>query len=347
MEWFSKMPEFKFYFLNIQLESQNQHAALRMKIKRCVLILFLFCLSPFKILAHSDPAHDRSDDDWIEFYLNQSHSKNLNLRITQISEVFLDKPYKSNALGEGIHGYYDQNPLYHFDEFDCETYVDTVIALALADSPGAFKTLINKIRYRKGQVSFFLRNHFTCLDWNQSNQKQGFIKDITEKILDQKGKSIALKAQALIDKGSWFQHIPLENIRLPKTNIDTKQKKLNALHRKGSQEKKIWSEIPYLPITSLINDQGQINEFIIQKIPHAAIIEVIRPNWDLTKTIGTHLNVSHLGFAIWKSNVLYFRQASELESKVTDVKFSNYLKIIQKSPTMKGINLQVVLPHPG
>ena len=54
-------------------------------------------------------------------------------RILKIGEVFLGRPYVRGALGEGPDGRFDKNPLFRFDCFDCLTYVNTVLALALAD----------------------------------------------------------------------------------------------------------------------------------------------------------------------------------------------------------------------
>nr|WP_277619301.1 N-acetylmuramoyl-L-alanine amidase-like domain-containing protein [Legionella norrlandica] len=79
-------------------------------------------------------------------------------------------------------------------------------------------------------------------------------------------------------------------------------------------------------------------------MPNGAIIEIVRPNWDLRKEIGTALNISHLGFAIWINDKLYFRQASSQYGKVIDVPLIDYLDKARSSPTIKGINIQVVLP---
>ena len=57
---------------------------------------------------------------------------NLAQRIDAISAQFLGKPYLLGALGEGEQGYYDSSPLYRTDAFDCETYVDTVLALIIS-----------------------------------------------------------------------------------------------------------------------------------------------------------------------------------------------------------------------
>jgi hypothetical protein len=59
------------------------------------------------------------------------------------------------------------------------------------------------------------------------------------------------------------------------------------------------------------------------------------------------MDISHLGFAIWKDKKLYFRQASSHYGKVVDVSMIAYLQDALSSPTIKGINIEVLVPeHP-
>ena len=280
-----------------------------------------------------------------KIYNNLNHKKfNIFERITDISAKFLGKPYFLGALGEGQHGDYNQLPLYRTDVFDCETYVDTVLALAFASNIQGFKNHINQIRYRDGRVAFIYRNHFTCLDWNLNNQHEGFVKDITTTIHDKHNKSIVKFARALINKPGWYDHMSTSTIQIPNLDENARIKLLKSLKREGSKLPKSTSIIPYIPLTALFDKDGKENNYLFEQIPNASIIEIIRPNWDLSKEIGTNLNVSHLGFAIWENDKILFRQASSTEHKVIDVPLIDYLRNTLKSPTIKGINVQVVLP---
>jgi len=78
-------------------------------------------------------------------------------------------------------------------------------------------------------------------------------------------------------------------------------------------------------------------ERIQKQIPDGSIIEIVRPNWDLTKEIGTHLHISHLGFAFRTHQGLVFRNASSTLHKVADVPLDQYLQEASKNPTIKGI----------
>lgn len=278
--------------------------------------------------------------------LNANPTSDVTSRVEWISSQFLGKPYLLGALGEGEDGRYDQFPLYRMDAFDCETFVDTVLALALSNDSKQFKDCINQIRYQNGQVSFINRNHFTCLDWNQHNQQKGFIKDITTTILNQRKQSVAKYAHALINKPAWYAHMPMTIIRLNTPSPVEQATRLNALKREGNQLQLATSIVPYIPFSVLFDKNGKPNKYLFNQIPNAAIIEIVRPNWDLTKEIGTHLNVSHLGFVIRKQDILFFRQASSTYNSVVDIPFIDYLAAARKSPTIKGINIQTVVISP-
>ena len=312
--------------------------------------LFVCCVSLFSWPSNANQnqsPEEKAEPVIRQLYhsLNNKPKSNTATRIEMISAQFLGKPYLLGALGEGVQGQYDQSPLYRVDAFDCETYVDTVLGIAFADNAVHFKQCINQVRYRNGQVSFMQRNHFTCLDWNQNNQRQGFVKDITTTIRDKNNQSVVQVAEAFIDKPSWYSHFTTHMIRLNRVDPDETTKRLQSLKREGKKLSATGSALPYIPLSALFDSKGRANDYLFKQIPNAAIIEIVRPNWDLSKEIGTHLNISHLGFVIWKKGILYFRDASSAYNRVVDTPLIEYLRHAQKSPTVKGINIQIVLPQ--
>lgn len=305
-----------------------------------ILIFGCFLFQPASALTQISTSDQKINQLYDE--LKQHPKQHLPARIDFFSSHLLGLPYKLGALGEGDAGYFDQYPLYRMDAFDCETFVDTVLGLALANNLTNFKYIISQIRYHKGNVSFISRNHFASLDWNPHNQEQGFVKDITKTLKDQNHKSPAQIAKALINKRSWYQHFTPAKIRtkLPCSKLE-QEKRLRLLKKKGHKLGCKTAKIAYIPLTALFDANDNPNNMLFIQIPHASIIEIIRPNWDLTSQIGTHLNVSHMGFAIWKNHRLYFREASSLEGKVIDTPFIEYARSLKNSPTIKGINIQI------
>ena len=316
-------------------------------------MLKIVCLSSLilaaAIVGASDFHSQESNDTIKQLYhtINRNSKSGMAERLAFFSASFLGKPYLLGALGEGPDARFDQSPLSRTDAFDCETFVDTVLALALSENQNTFPLCLNKVRYLNGKVSFLTRNHFTALDWNQNNQRQGFLKDITNAIKDENHHKVAKMAVAVIDKPSWYRHMSADRIKLfPSTTNQQQQQtmRLLELQNSGHSLPIVEEKIPYIPFTVLYDKQGNPNNFLFSQIPNASIIEIIRPNWEVKKQIGTNLNVSHLGFAFWVNSELLFREASSTEGKVVDVSLIDYLKQARSSPTIKGINVQVIVP---
>ncbi|MCW8451877.1 N-acetylmuramoyl-L-alanine amidase-like domain-containing protein [Legionella quinlivanii] len=312
------------------------------------LMLLSSCLTlAFNVFAINDLPPKELDQSIEKLYHTIPDISKLNMqaRLDKLSSSFVGKPYILGSLGEGDKAYFDQMTLYRFDGFDCETFVTSVLALALANNPTEYKVCLQKLRYQNGKVSFITRNHFTALDWNSNNQQQGYVKDITRNFTDKNSQPVYKVAEAIVNKPSWYQHLSSKSIRLNSPEPKEVDKRLSRLKQRGSKLAVAKEQIDYLPLTALFDAQGVPNLPIFKQIPDAAIIEIVRPNWDLTQAIGTHLNVSHLGFAFWKDDHLIFRQASSNFGKVVDVPLMDYLKEALSSPTIKGINVQIVLPE--
>lgn len=326
---------------------EKMGALSRIKSLRNIIVLSYFALFSISAFAQVHPKQEEANAVINELYHNLANIPKFDMaaRLDKISAHFLGKEYILGALGEGMKARFDQSPRYRTDGFDCETFVDTVVALALASSTTDFKQCICKIRYANGHVSYTDRNHFTSLDWNLNNQHQGFIKDITESFKDANNQPVAQMASALIDKPSWYQHLTLKNIRLNSENEKEQQQRLTDLKNRGNKLAKTNANIPYIPLTVLFDSAGKANQQLFSQIPNAAIVEIVRPNWNLRKAIGTNLNVSHLGFVFWKNNILYFREASSIYGRVVDVPLIEYLQEARNSPTIKGINIQIVVPQ--
>ncbi|MFT4059701.1 MAG: DUF1460 domain-containing protein [Legionella sp.] len=277
--------------------------------------------------------------------LNDMPNISMTQRIDWISKQFLGVPYILGSLGEGPKARYDQFPRYRLDGFDCDTYVNTVISLALASSLPSFQQCINEMRYNKGAISYINRLHFTGLDWNNEHQQTGLFKDITLSFKDKNNQPIAKIASTQVEKPNWYALKTIETIRLQNADKKQQQARLAELKAKGARLTTTATEaVPYIPLSVLFPKDHQPDMHLFAQIPDGAIIEIVRPNWDLRNEIGTALNISHLGFAIRDKNQLYFRQASSQYAKVVDVPLIEYLQNVLSSPTIKGINVQIIVP---
>lgn len=296
------------------------------------------------------PRYDMTqyDNQLTNIYSNIPKRSNALAKLEYFSQAFLSQPYMLGALGEGPEGEFDKNPLYRTDGFDCLTYVSTVIALINAKNLDQFKHNLESINYKEGKVSYQNRNHFTSVDWNVNNQNQGYIKDITTTILDSSGKSVYQIANAYINKKAWYEKKTLSDIKLFDPISPKNQKAL--LNRFRDVSKVVVNEeshLPYIPLSILFDGEGRFNQSIANQIPSGSIIEIVRPNWDLESLIGTHLNISHLGFALRTKEGLVYREASSIEKKIIDISLEEYLRNYLTSSTVKGINIHEVLERKG
>jgi hypothetical protein len=256
-------------------------------------------------------------------------------RILGLGESLLGVPYVAGPLGEGPLGRYDRGPLFRFDGFDCTTFVETLTALSISDSWDDFKTSLNRIRYKDGEVSFVARNHFTDLDWIPNNVRAGIYRDVTESLAPGR----TLVAGAVIDKRAWYAKLPPSRVQIPDLSEAAREKLLGELHEEGERFSPEQATVPYIPLTALFGPGGGE---IFDRIPSGSIVNIVRPDWDLVALIGTHLNISHQGFAVRKNGVLYFLEASEVLKKVAMVPMTDYLRPYLDSRTIKGIDVLVI-----
>lgn len=96
-------------------------------------------------------------------------------RMSVISHAMLGKPYVSDPLGEGAGT--DPDPIARYDAFDCLTYAEEVLALALASDPVHAARIRADLRYGVGNpVDYVQRRHFMELQWIPGVVQDGWMR---------------------------------------------------------------------------------------------------------------------------------------------------------------------------
>lgn len=103
-------------------------------------------------------------------------------RLEAVSRPFLDAPYVLSPLGEGEGATPDADPRLRFDAFDCTTFVETALALALSTSVDEARGRLDVIRYQGGVVDFVSRRHFPEAEWIPALVGAGLLEDITRSV---------------------------------------------------------------------------------------------------------------------------------------------------------------------
>ena len=122
----------------------------------------------------------------------------LRKRIMHLARKNLGQPYELYLLGEMPFETYDPQPLYCLGKSDCLVFTEHIYAMALSRDWTGFMRLLQRIRYRDGQIGVATRNHYTEADWNPSNR--WLVREITTEVAGDK----AVKFSERIDRSKFL-----------------------------------------------------------------------------------------------------------------------------------------------
>ncbi|MDR3000036.1 MAG: D-alanyl-D-alanine carboxypeptidase/D-alanyl-D-alanine-endopeptidase [Fibromonadaceae bacterium] len=212
--------------------------------------------------------------------------KNIHERINYFANRLRNKPYFLGPTGEGMSVFPSYKPRVNFNEMDCVTYIEHVLALAYAKNYDDFFNILQNIRYKNGVIEYNMRNHFLVADWIKNNgftigsEQWAMPGAVTNSDLDIFEKEI--------DKKKFFKDSKIEN---PKISIE-------FLHKDKA--------IIYADTVKFVRDTV-----------FGVIILSDLPGLDAAHT-GFAVNRKNGG--------LMFRHASQLKGRVIEEPLSDFLK---------------------
>lgn len=133
-------------------------------------------------------------------------------RIQHLARKTVGQDYRIFLLGEFPFELYDRDPLYSLKESDCVVFSEHMYAMALGHDWPSFFTLLQRIRYRDGEIGMLTRNHYTIADWDRNNA--WLVEDVTEEL----GGAHAVQATMQVNRARFFekygigQDIPPETV---------------------------------------------------------------------------------------------------------------------------------------
>jgi len=260
--------------------------------------------------------------------------------------------FSSNPSGEDRYDVYNQRTLVNFEEMNGTTLVELITALALSTNFFNFSQNLLKIRYQdinldgsitEDDIRYTSRNHFTSLEWRPNALRNKFYEDITSFSFPN---TTVGEAKCLICKKAWYKSKKETALHFSqKKTKEQKTQMLAKLHKEGeSFPKDIEASIPYLKIDSLFQEtpgkELSPNLSFFKRIATPAIVNIVRPDWNLKKFIGTNINVYTQAILITdpitkKLRVFYITQ----DEGIIDQDFAEYLKKWHGHETIKGINI--------
>lgn len=167
----------------------------------------------------------------------------LRKRIQHLARKCIGQPYQIYLLGEFPVELFDPQPLYTLQKSDCVVFSEHIYAMALAFDWKSFFGMLQRIRYRNGEISLVTRNHYTELDWNRNNN--WLVEDITVAL----GGEYVDTVTSTYDKANFFRKW--------------------GLGRNFPADTLSWTYIPYQHI-----------EEVIDKLKPGDFVNVVRGNED-------------------------------------------------------------------
>ncbi len=99
-------------------------------------------------------------------------------RLEAVTAPWLGRPYRFDPLGEGAGR--DPDPAWREDLFDCVTFVEEALALALAPDPEGAPQVRRSLAYRDPlHPRWEDRRHFMIASWIPENVAAGWLRDVT------------------------------------------------------------------------------------------------------------------------------------------------------------------------
>jgi hypothetical protein len=121
----------------------------------------------------------------------------INERLVDVTDPFVGAPYAISPLGEGSGK--DPDPRMRFDAFDCTTFVETALALALGRDLDDARAVLDSIRYRGAVVAFDERRHFPEAEWIPGLERAGLLEDVTKAV----GGDDVTTEKKVLDAAAW------------------------------------------------------------------------------------------------------------------------------------------------
>lgn len=245
-------------------------------------ILAMILLAVGTLSAQPTALYSQADREIFREYLTaieSYHGAPMHTILEKTALFFLGKPYVPHTLEGGN----DEQLTVNLREFDCATFVESVLALSLttASEEPTFETfleLLQSLRYRNGEVDCYASRLHYATDWLWENEQRGVICNLSASL------------------GGVKEEKPLNFITTHRDAYSRLKEDDAMLDRIALTEEEVnlRGGFYYLP-------KERIKK-MADHIPHMAII--------LFTTAIEGLDVTHMGFAFRKGEHLTFLHAS-------------------------------------
>jgi hypothetical protein len=207
-------------------------------------------------------------------------------RTLAASAMLLGTPYEKEPLGEGQAPH--PRPRLRLDFMDCQTFVETAMALGQADDEAELRAALDDLRYG-GAPEYAQRNHFMMSQWVPRNAARGYLKEVTRALFPD-----AQTATKTVTAQSWENRWP-KQIQLPKDQVPVGEHQLD-----------------YVTLKELASNVG--------RVPSGTLLLWVRAE-------APHYpdRVTHLGFLVRQGNKVLLRHESDVYHRAVDEAFDHFV----------------------
>lgn len=231
--------------------------------------------------------------------------------IAAIGIYFIGAPYSAETLTSG----HQEKLIVNFGQFDCLTFVETVLALTRCVQTGKifqseFRRQLQSIRYRLGVIDGYSSRLHYFTDWLRDNEHNKILQDISRKL------------QAV-------------NRRKKINYMTTHRDAYRPLHDENEFKKMLQVEKNISRRNFLIISKDKVREQK-EKIMTGDIIAFAADK--------EGLDIAHAGFALWHRGKLHLLHASSKEGAVI-VSAKTLLAYLQQNKNFTGVIIARVFPQ--
>ena len=198
--------------------------------------------------------------------------------------------YAPSPLGEGSGP--DPDPRFRLDRFDCQTLVETALALGAVTRVADAVPVLDDIRY-SGAPSFARRNHYVESQWLPALAAKGYAEDVTVRLAGERAReeTLVLTAERWLRAGARGRVVP----GLPAEALPV-----------GS------FPVRFVPLAEVA---------ALPSLPPGTIVLVVR-----TDRPDRPFRVTHMGILVEEGGVRSVRHASPLRGKVVDEPLDRFVR---------------------
>jgi hypothetical protein len=179
-------------------------------------------------------------------------------RLDAVSRELLGAPYQLGPLGEEREP--DLDPRFRLDAFDCTTYVETVLALTMAQAVAgntvppahadgeAARLALDRIRYTRAEPTFERRRHLIEAQWIPELVAEGFLIDVTGVV----GHGAERKASIELRRRSWERSKLALQLGLPWSAVPAGRHSLPYLPWKSFDDERLRRALPSAAVLSVV-----------------------------------------------------------------------------------------------